>query len=192
MPLRRGFKSEANEIAREVRAELGIAAAAPLDVIALAGHLAIPVLALAEFRHLASHAVDHFRTVDPGALSALTVFDGMTRVFVFNDVHSRGRQASDLAHEIAHALLMHRPARAIDDAGKRNWDAAQEEEAAWLAGALLVSEEAALRIASEGISLPSAAADYTVSEFMIRYRLNVTGAARRVARWRRPATGVRR
>ena len=40
--LRRGFKTEANDIAREIRQELGLGLADPLDPWVLAAQLEIP------------------------------------------------------------------------------------------------------------------------------------------------------
>jgi Zn-dependent peptidase ImmA (M78 family) len=59
-----------------------------------------------------------------------------------------------------------------------------EDEAQWLAGALLVTEDAALWIARSETPVPAGAAQFGVSESMINYRLNVTGARKRVARAR--------
>jgi len=95
---------------------------------------------------------------------------------------SDGRQASNLTHELSHALLLHPPTPALDDHGCRLWNQNIEDEAQWLAGALLVTEDAALWIARGGASVPTAALRLGVSEQMIRYRLNVTGAAKRIAR----------
>ena len=50
--MRRGFKTEANAIAREVRSELGLDPASPLDVWRLAEHLDILVLPLSSLRRL--------------------------------------------------------------------------------------------------------------------------------------------
>ncbi len=143
MALRRGFKTEANHIAREVRAELGLRFIDPLDPWALARHLEIPIVPLSSYAGPAADAVHHFCRVDPGAFSALTVFDGPRRLC-------------------------------------RRWDSLQEEEANWLAGALLISEEAALQIARSGEPLDEAAKRCRVSQAMITFRLNVTGALRRV------------
>lgn len=180
MPLRRGFKAEANDIAREVRAELGLAATDPLDPWRLAQHLDIPVHTLSSMRKYAPFAAYHFSCVDIDAFSAVTVFRGRERHIIHNDFHSRGRQASDLAHELAHGLLLHPPTPALNEVGSRNWDQTVEDEASWLGGALLISEEAALMVARKRWSLLQAALHYGVSEDMIRFRLNVTGAQKRI------------
>src|SRR5438046_1606223 len=52
MVLRRGFKTEANHIAREVRAELGLRFIDPLDPWALARHLEIQVVPLSSYAGL--------------------------------------------------------------------------------------------------------------------------------------------
>ncbi|HYD47266.1 MAG TPA: ImmA/IrrE family metallo-endopeptidase [Terriglobales bacterium] len=82
-------------------------------------------------------------------------------------------------HELAHSLLLHEPESAFDGEGTRDWDAEQEEEAQWLAGILLISEETALKIVSDNLSLEVAAKRYGASIGMIRGRLNVTGARKR-------------
>lgn len=177
--LRRGFKSEANVLARAVRADLGLGAAAALNPWALARFLGIPILPLSALAEVEPEAVRHLTGEDPGAFSAVTVFRGARRLIVYNDAHSPGRQASDLAHELAHALLQHRPHAALDAFGCRIWRQIEEEEADWLAGALLISEEAALAVVRRGLTVPEAASVYRVSEPMMRFRLNVTGARRR-------------
>lgn len=182
MDLRRGFKSEANTIAAEVRAELGLRARDPLDPLTLAAHLEVPVLPLSDYGTDAPTAHRHFADVEMEAFSAVTVFRGPRRTIVHNDSHSLGRQASNLAHELGHALLLHPPSAPLDDRGCRLWDQEIEDEAQFLAGALLLTEDAALYIARNGITLQAAADHFGISTQMVTYRLNITGARKRVAR----------
>ncbi len=178
--MRRGFKTEANAIALEVRRELGLRGTDPLSVWELARHLAIPVFPLSVLNGHAPSALHRFFVINPSAFSAVTVFDGPHRAIYHNDAHSSGRQASNVAHELAHGLLLHPPTPALDDRGCREWDPDIEAEASWLGGALLITEQSALSIVRRGLSMSEAAAVYGVSEQMVRYRLNVTGAQRRV------------
>ncbi len=182
MNLRRGFKTEANAIAREIRHELKLRSDDPLDPWALAGHLDIPVWCLSDYQSEAPQMVKHFTRVEQGVFSAITVFDGTARVIVHNDSHSRGRQASNLAHELSHGLLLHPPAPALDEGGCRDWDKTLESEATWLGGALLISDEAAVLIARQGWTVSDAAARYGVSERMMKWRLDITAARTRVTR----------
>ena len=184
MAYRWGFKTEANDIAREIRKELGLGPLAPLDPRVLAECLDIPVLGLSEFVAVAP-SVAYLRDVEPEAFSAVTVFSGRHRTIVHNDTHVEVRQNSNIAHELAHGLLQHSATPALDDKGCRNWDQNIEDEAQWLAGAVLVTEDAALHIARQGMSRAEAAERFQVSEQMIQFRLNATGAVRRAARARR-------
>jgi Zn-dependent peptidase ImmA (M78 family) len=183
MDLRRGFKTEANDIAREIRRELGLSSSDPLDPRRLAEHLAIPIMPLTAMKGI-NPVVDYFTRLSTGEFSAVTLFHGMKRLIIYNDAHSPGRQVSDLAHELAHALLFHEPRPALDASGCRDWDEEQEREAEWLGPALLVSEEAALEIVGRGLSMDAATRIYGVSQMVIRMRLNVTGAYTRVQRAR--------
>lgn len=182
--LRRGFKTEANAIARDVRIDLELGVADALDPWKLAGLLGIPLIPLRDFRREAPAAVRHFGTVEQGAFSAMTVFHGRRRMVVYNDSHSRGRQASDIAHELAHALLQHPPTSALGRGGCRNWNAEFEAEADWLGAALLISDDAALRIVMNDMGIREAAEYYGTGVKMVNFRLNVTGARRRAERIR--------
>ena len=184
MTLRRGFKKEANDIAREVRKELDLGFKDPLDPWKLADHLAIPVLPLRSFSEEAPGAVQHFVKFDTDAFFAVTVFRGPQRVIVHHDALPRTRQASDIAHELAHSLLLHPPHPALDHRGCRYWNAEIEQEAEWLAGALLISEEAALMIVRRGLAISTAAQMFGISKRMVNFRINVTGARTRVDRSR--------
>lgn len=184
MEYRRGFKSEANATAAEIRAELGLRALDRLDPWALAAHLEVPVIPLSDYRDDAPGALRHFTEVEVDAFSAVTVFRGPRRTIVHNDAHVPGRRASNVAHELGHALLLHDPTPALDARGCRLWDQSIEDEAQWLAGALLLTEDAALSIVRTRTSLRAAAEHFGISEKMVSYRLNITGARKRVARGR--------
>jgi Zn-dependent peptidase ImmA (M78 family) len=103
-------------------------------------------------------------------------------VIVHNDAHHLRRQAADLAHEISHGILGHPPSLILDDYGCRQFNRVHEEEANWLGPALLVSEEAALNIVQQRLTMPQAVALFGVSSDLIRMRLSVTGAQRRLER----------
>jgi Zn-dependent peptidase ImmA (M78 family) len=183
MAYRRGFKSEAEALAREIRAELGLGPLDPLDPFLLADHLEIPVVPLSDIERT-NAGVCPLLTTEQGAFSAVTVFRGNRRLIVHNDAHHPARQNSNIAHELAHGLLLHPPTAALDNKGCREWNEDIEDEAAWLAGALLITEDAALAIVRQRHTLPMAADFYKVSVPMVQYRINCTGARRRVERAR--------
>lgn len=181
MAYRRGFKTEANQRANEIRSELGLGPLDPLDPRRLADELCIPVFNLTEMAKL-DPTIRHLVDVDTTAFSAVTIFAGRRRGIVHNDTHSLGRQNSNLAHELSHGLLIHPPTPALGATGCRVWDPVVEDEANWLAGALLVSEAATIEIVKRDINLAIAADHFAVSEEMVRWRVNMTGARKRVAR----------
>jgi len=181
MAYQRGFKAAANELAAAVRADLGLGPFDCLDPWALAEWLAIPIIDLSSLEAEAP-AVSHLLRVEPEVFSAVTVFAGPRRTIVHNDGHSPARQNSTISHELSHGLLQHPRTPAMDDSGCRMWNQDIEDEANWLAGCLLVPEPAALAIARGRWSVPEAARRFAVSEAMVRYRLNATGATVRVQR----------
>jgi Zn-dependent peptidase ImmA (M78 family) len=105
-------------------------------------------------------------------------------VILFNDANSDGRQNSDVAHELAHGLLLHEPKQAIVN-GCRLYDATEEDEASWLSGCLLVPRDAALVVASSGQAMALAAQRFGVSTKMMEWRINSTGARRQADAARR-------
>jgi Zn-dependent peptidase ImmA (M78 family) len=179
---RRGFKTYANTIATQIRSEFGLRTIDRLDPWALAVDLEIPVWPLSDLALEAPDAVAHLTNGEPEAFSAVTIFQGPRRTIVNNDAHVRGRQASDIAHEVGHGLLQHRPTPALNDHGCRLWDQGIEDEAQWLGGVLLIPEEGALWIVRQGMCEADAAEHFAVTPAMVRYRVNVTGAKMRVAR----------
>lgn len=183
MTFRWGFKTEANNIASEVRQELALGALDRLDPRLLAEVLEIPILDLSDLADEVP-AVLHLLSVEPEVFSAVTVFEDTRRTIVHNDGHAPARQNSNLAHELAHGLLLHPATPALDDKGCRHYNPEIENEAAWLAGALLVSETAAIEIARGRWGMAEAAGHFAVSPQMIQYRLNATGAKKRVRRAR--------
>ena len=179
MALRRGFKSEAERIAKRIRAELGMNAADSVSPEALAELLGIEVCA-------GDALVPRERFVEleeaqPGAFSACTLRPSADRVvIVYNPLCAKSRRTSDLAHELAHTLLGHELSRVekLGDATFLSCDPIQEEEAAWLSGCLLLPRALLLAEVRRGQSAKDIARVCGVSEGMARYRMNVTGVVR--------------
>ena len=181
--MRRGFKTEAKWIAKQTRGELRIGMTDPLNPWDLAELLEIPVFRLSEFQESAEQAYRYLSGSGRAVFSAATVFWGNRRVIVHNDSHSPGRQASNVCHELAHGLLLHKPTPTFDDQGCRYWIKEIEDEANWLSGVLLVPDEAAISVVRRGIDPARAAHFYGVSVRMMKFRINVSGARKRVKRF---------
>lgn len=176
-----GFKAEANRISIGMRRELGLESHSPLCPWSLAEHLAIPVISLGKLGQenpdIRRH-VDFLTTVESGVFSAVTVFHGSYRLIVHNDGHKPNRQRANIAHELAHALLHHPPHPPFCKHGMRVYNRQLEDEANWLGPALLVSNEAAHWAVSSGLTGEEAARHFGVSKYLMRFRLNKSGALR--------------
>jgi Zn-dependent peptidase ImmA (M78 family) len=194
----RGFKAEAERMAEQVRTELGLTNFQPINAHKLAEHLEISVWKLSNLHRRVDplkhdgleQAIGSLLTPRASALSAMTVFRGSTRVIVHNDAAEPGRQLSDLTHELAHGLLLHDPAPAIDERGCRNWKSDIEKEAEFLGGALIITGKGARWIAKSGLSEADAAQKFGCSKEMVRWRINASGGRRFISmnpRGHRPA-----
>ncbi len=179
MALRRGFKSEAERIAKSVRADLGLGPADPVAPEALAD---LPGVQIRSGDELIPR--DRFvahNELQPDAFFACTFRPSGDRiVIVFNPLSAPSRRMSDLAHEFAHILLDHDLSR-IEKLGGVTFlscDPLQEEEAAWLSGCLILPRPLLLAEVRRGASASDIAQRHGVSESMARYRLNVTEVAR--------------
>ena len=175
----RGFKARANRIAVAVRSDLGLGACDPLDPLTVCQHFEIDVVPLTSL----GPEVAHFTDVERGAFSAVTVPCGIHRAIVHNDRHHPDRQRSNIMHELAHAFLGHRPCSAFNCDGERHYDGGIEAEASFLAGALLITNEAAWHIVRAGLR-SAARKIYGVSQQMLDYRLRVSGAMKRASLFR--------
>jgi Zn-dependent peptidase ImmA (M78 family) len=188
MTLRRGFKSEANGLALEVRAELGLPSHSPVCPFAIAENLCIPVFTVSSLLALDGEfakQITRFLDDHLSAFSAITVFNGTRRCIVHNQRHAHVRQRSNLSHELAHALLMHPPHPPFCSAGDRVYKRELEEEASWLGPVLLVTNEAARWALAQGMSVPDAAKHFEVSEDLMQFRFRMSGAQQIQRRWRR-------
>jgi hypothetical protein len=177
----RGFKAHANRLALEVRDDLDLNSISPLCPWALAQNLSIPVIPLRELsegRPSVAEDVDHLAYRDPDVFSAITVFRGPRRLIVHNDAHAPTRQRSNLAHELAHALLMHPPHPPFCSKGQRIFNSKLEAEANWLGPVLLVTNEAARWVVSRRMNEREAAQHFSVSVDLMRFRLRMSGANR--------------
>lgn len=181
MKFRRGFKRDCEQTVDTLRTELCLAIHEPINMRSLASHLEIPVHPWSDYLGIANvlrndmHIEETYRSV-----SAFTVFEGRRRTIVFNDEHSHARHRSDLAHELAHALLHHPPLGSGISAEEEDH---HEQEAGWMGGVLMLTATQARFIAQTSLPKETAMETYGLSPEMLRYRLNVTGAGRAQSRW---------
>lgn len=181
MTLRRGFKAEAERTAAAFRSELGLRPADPLDIKSLAEHLGIAIVPATELIGL--ERLEELERLQAFAFSACTFRIDDRRVIVTNPLRQPGRQASDVAHELAHVILEHELSeiRVVSGMPFRTCRPDQEEEATALGGTLLLPRPLLLKAAHADLDVGGIAHTYQVTEEMARYRYNSTGIARQVA-----------
>jgi hypothetical protein len=177
--LRHGFKSEANRLAVTLRSELHLVAHAPLCPWKLAEYLSIRIRTLSDVEEFEPEGVQHLLGSGQEIFSAVTIFGGShgcKRLVVHNDAHARPRQAANIAHELAHAILCHPPTPPFIP------DEVAEAEAKCLGPTLLVPNEAAMFIMKQGMTEQAAQSMYGVSRALLQMRINTSGARIRMKR----------
>jgi hypothetical protein len=146
--LERGFKSWAERTAASIRSELSLSPKECLNPRQLATYLQVNLCTPTDIEGLPAEAMHQLLVVDPSGWSAITIERSGSALIIYNPTHSDGRQASDITHELAHIVLGHKPATLImshdGSLVMRSYDQKQEEEANWLAAALLLPREALL------------------------------------------------
>lgn len=183
--LRRGFKAESERRALEWRAKLKLRSDAPLDPRRIASELGVPVVTIADVAAaglLARKTADYLLNGGQKDFSAVTLVENGRGLIVENEAHPDGRRSNSIAHEVSHLLLKHEPHPPFAKGGTRQWFAALEAEADWLAGTLLVPRDAALAIARANLDPQRAADAYRVSTQLMKQRLHMTGALTQVRR----------
>ena len=180
MALPRGFKTNAEKIADELRSAIGARSDRPLDLNALGQHAGARLVAADELVPI--EQLQEIERLQAFAFSACTFdIDGLV-VVVYNPLRKPDRRASDIAHELAHLILKHdlSEVQYLDGVPFRTCRADQEEEATALAGAILLPRRLLLAAARDGLTYEDIARRHRVTIDMARYRWNITGVERQL------------
>ena len=181
--MERGFKTRCEEMSRSLRTELGLGPATPLPVEQLASYLGVYLWSVEDLG-LAPADVAQLVNNDPESWSAITVSAAGKDAIILNPHHRRGRYSSDVMHELAHLLLGHEPSTMFfagqENLALRGFNQDAEEEANWLAGALLLPRDALVRLRTKNSSKEEEGAcdEFGVSRQMMEFRMRVTGVNR--------------
>ncbi|MEX2238940.1 MAG: ImmA/IrrE family metallo-endopeptidase [Dehalococcoidia bacterium] len=167
----------------QLRGDLGLPIDQQVPPDKLAGLLGVELRSADDF--VPRKQLEELEEIQRGAFSACTFQPSPERtVIVFNPLCSAKRTASDIAHELAHIILGHELSR-LERLGSVTFfvcDPAQEEEAAWLAGCLLLPRALLLAELRKGRSAAEISDRHNLSEAMVQYRINVTGVRRQLGR----------
>lgn len=191
MPLVRGFKADAERRAVALWDQLSAPLTEPLDIDECASVLGARIVLADQFVPLAR--LNELERAQPWAFSACTFEVRGSPVIVVNPLRGPGRRRADCAHELAHIVLRHemRVPERVGDYVFFTGNPDQEDEATWMAGALLLPRQAVLKAVVRGMDASALAEHYGTTEEMARFRINATGAAVQAFRRQRgaPARG---
>lgn len=192
--MRRGFKSWCERTSGGYRSQLGLNLEDALEPRELADHIGVLVWTPQDVPGLSTRSIEQLIQIDPSSWSAVTVAAADRNLVIVNSAHAPTRQRSSVAHELGHIILNHRPTEArVTGEGflfRDRFDTEQEEEADWLAGALLVPREGLLNVYRRTSSSVAIGQHFGVSTQFTDWRLRTTGVlvqAKRAGRWRRRA-----
>lgn len=182
--MQRGFKSRCEQIAKRCRRNLNVSLDAPLPFARLADDLGIVLWTPADVPGLDEDTVQQLSVADAGAWSAVTVDLDGRRVVVVNSAQDARRIPNNVVHELAHVILGHAAARVDISEDGHLWLSThgreQEDEADWLAAALLLPRDGLLQRFTRQRDAARIADHFKVSVALVRWRLNATGVARQV------------
>jgi Zn-dependent peptidase ImmA (M78 family) len=189
MNFERGFKSWAERTSQNFRRDFGLQPHSPLQPALLATHLDVRLCTPKEIPGLPQKVLDQLLKHDPSGWSAVSVYQGDRGLVIYNPAHSKGRQASDIMHELAHLVLDHKAATVImshdGNLVMRSYDQKQEDEANWLAWCLLLPRDALTQCARRALSVEAIAEQYGVSRTLVNFRLGVTGVTAQIRAYQR-------
>jgi Zn-dependent peptidase ImmA (M78 family) len=175
------FKVWAENAALAVRRRLGVQSTDPIDMRSLASQMGARVITPQDVPGLEEAVVKRLLEEDPTSWSAITIRTESKTIIVVNSTHSPARQASNIAHELAHLLTGHAGSKTgVSQHGLllAGYDRQQEDEAGWLAGCLLLPRIACMEIKKQGLSETASTKRYGISPEMLKFRLNASGAER--------------
>ena len=183
--MERGFKTRCEAMSRSLRLDLGLDSAAPLAAEELASYLGVHIWSVKDLG-LEPEDVKQLVETDPHSWSAITVSAAGLDAIILNPNHRSGRYSSDVMHELAHLLLGHEPSMMFfagqEDLALRGYNQNAEEEANWLAGALLLPRDALVMLRAKNSPPEAACEEFVVSRQMLDFRMRVTGVTRQFSR----------
>lgn len=157
-----------------------------MPALRLAAHLGVIVIAPSAIPGISADVLQSLLGTWSDLWSAVTIVTSGQPLIVYNASHAETRQQSDLMHELAHLICEHKPAR-IEPPGRFPWalrtfDPVQEHEAEWFGGCLQIPRAAILFLVRRGYDNESIAKQFSASEDMVRFRRNMTGVDKQIAR----------
>lgn len=177
--LRRGFKSQCEKRALELRRILSRKPTDPLSARDVAQQYEVSVWTPQEVQGIPAGDLQQLLVAGATEWSGFTLRVGLRHLAVVNSSQSSRRQNSVLMHELAHIMLGHDLVSGTFTAGgdfvPSTYNQDQEDEAAWLGGTLLLPRPALLWMRRRRLSDEDAATHFGVSLDLLQWRIRMTG-----------------
>jgi Zn-dependent peptidase ImmA (M78 family) len=177
--LKRGFKSQCERRALELRRVLKRKSIDPLAAADVAAHYTIEIWRPTDVNGVPPSDLQHLIGAGSDEWSGFTLRVENRHLVLLNSSQSPRRQNSVLMHELAHIILGHElVSGTLTEAGHfvpSTYNQDQEDEAAWLGGTLLLPRPALLWMRRRQLSDDEAATHFGVSLDLLRWRVRMTG-----------------
>lgn len=172
-------KQEMEEMAKEFRADLGVADDEPFDAlrVRIAG---VDVFVPGDIRMLDRDCLAFLTGEGSDQWSAMSVpldLDADRWAVLRNDQHLLVRQKVTYLEECWHIMLGHKLTKVakVSDAYGRTYDSTEEHDAYYLAAASLLPKAAVARCVERGESSDAIASKFGVSQPLVEYRIKRLG-----------------
>lgn len=180
--LGRGFKTDSETIATQLRRDIGVAHYGRLEARALAKHLGMKVRYPSQLPSIAAAGIEGLgRPGEKQHWSAVLIkVAGQPGLILTNPHHSPAREESNIFHELAHYICGHEPIRiqVIGGLPFREFDDQQELQAEYLGFALHLNRESLFYSVRNGLDDAQICSRYCASSQLVRLRMNVTQVKR--------------
>lgn len=184
VPLKRGFKAEAERKSAELRTQMGLKDYDPLPAQSLADHLGIRILVPRDIPKITDDILDILEGRGKDNWSAAIYIKNDKKFIIHNPTHSPLRQESNLMHELAHAICDH-SLQELETAMSgciiplRKYDVVQEAEAECLGGCLQLPQKALFYYYHVLNKTPEEISQiFSASKEMVRFRMSITAIAK--------------
>ena len=177
--LKRGFKSQCERRAVELRRQMHRTPIDPLPAADVAKYFEVAVLSPLEIEGVSNEDLNHLLREGSNEWSGFTLKISGQHLIVVNTAQSNRRQNSVLMHELSHIILGHQLSTGTISAEGHfvptNYDQDQEDEAAWLGATLLLPRPALLWMRRVLMTNDQAATHFGVSPDLLSWRIRMTG-----------------
>lgn len=187
--LGRGIKTDAEKAAELLRRRNGLDAGARLPAREAARNLGITVVHPHQLPSVTAEILNELENGGSDKWSALflPMPDPANHLIINNRTHSSGRQEANIFHEIGHCLCGHEPddIEWINGFPIRQYSKDKEDQADAVGQALHLPKIALFAAGSRSWSDEQICDGYCASKELVRFRMNITGVRKILARSKR-------